>query len=164
MIFMKTFITVGTHPQQFNRLLQKIDELIAVKKIRGEVICQSGYSNYKPKNFELTPFFGLEEFEKKIKEADLIITHAGEGNIGLCKNLNKKMIVIPRKKEFEEHTNNHQLELAKVVEEKKIGLAVWKINELEEKLKEIENFTPARIEKGKINQLLEEFVKKEFST
>ena len=89
----------------------------------------------------------------------MIITHAGEGNIGLCKNLNKKMIVAPRRKEFEEHTNNHQLELAKIVEEKKIGLVAWKINELKEKLKEIENFTPAKIEKGKINQLLEEFVK-----
>jgi len=156
---MKTFITVGTHPQQFNRLLQKIDEIITIKKISSEIVCQSGYSNYKPKNFEVTPFFGLEEFEKKIKEADLIITHAGEGNIGLCKNLNKKMIVAPRRKEFEEHTNNHQLELAKIVEEKKIGLVAWKINELKEKLKEIENFTPAKIEKGKINQLLEEFVK-----
>jgi len=161
---MKTFITVGTHPQQFNRLLQKIDQLIAIKKINGKVVCQSGYSNYKPKNFQVTPFFGLEEFEKKIKEADLIITHSGEGNIGLCKNLNKKMIVVPRKKEFEEHTNNHQLELAKVVEEEKIGLVIWKINELEEKLKLIENFTPAKIEKGKITQLLEEFVKKEFYT
>ena len=161
---MKTFITVGTHPQQFNRLLQKIDEIITIKKISSEIVCQSGYSNYKPKNFEVTPFFGLEEFEKKIKEADLIITHAGEGNIGLCKNLNKKMIVAPRRKEFEEHTNNHQLELAKIVEEKKIGLVAWKINELKEKLKEIENFTRAKIEKGKINQLLEEFVKKEFST
>ena len=161
---MKTFITIGTHPQQFNRLLQKIDELITVKKISSEVVCQSGYSTYKTKNFEVTPFFGLEEFEKKIKEADLIITHAGEGNIGLCKNLNKKMIVMPRRKEFEEHANNHQLELATIVEGKKIGLVVWKINELEEKLKLIENFIPAKIEKGKINQLLEEFVKKEFST
>jgi UDP-N-acetylglucosamine transferase subunit ALG13 len=43
------FITVGTHTQPFNRLLQKIDELIEKGIIKEKVIAQIGYSTYKLK-------------------------------------------------------------------------------------------------------------------
>ena len=159
----KIFVTVGTHPQQFNGLLKKIDELVAQKKIRGKILAQTGYSDYTPKNYEWKKFLGIEEFDAEMKRADLVITHAGEGNIGLAKNLGKKMVVVPRRFELDEHTNNHQLELAKVVEEKKIGLVAWKAEELESTLKKIETFKPGKIPRGKIIELLDGFVEREFS-
>jgi len=159
----KIFVTLGTHPQQFNRLLEEIDFLIEKKIIIGKVFCQTGYSDYSPKNFSSKKFLGLDEFEKKIKEGELIITHAGEGNIGLCKNLGKKMIVVPRRKEFGEHTNDHQLELAGVVEKKKLGLVAWQIQELGKNILKINEFKQTNIPRGKINELLEKFVGENFS-
>jgi len=156
------FVTVGTHPQQFNRLLKEIDKLISGKKIVEKVFCQTGYSDYKPKNYEFKKFLPLDEFNEKIKKASLVITHAGEGNVGLCKNLGKKMVVVPRRKEFDEHTNDHQLELAEVTEQKKLGLVAWDPSELEKKLSGIKNFKAKIVARGKIVQILENFVKEEF--
>lgn len=156
------FLTLGTHPQQFYRLLKKVDELVGEKKIKQKVFAQTGHTNVKPNNIAFTKFLTLDEFNKKMREADIIITHAGEGNIGLAKKLGKKMIVMPRLKEFKEHTNDHQTELAETVEEKKLGLVAWNENELEEKLREIKSFKPASVPRGTIVQELEMFVKKEF--
>ncbi|HZX20310.1 MAG TPA: glycosyltransferase, partial [archaeon] len=123
---------------------------------------QTGYSDYKPKGIECKDFLSLDDFRAMMKKSSLVITHAGEGNIGLGKNIGKKMIIVPRKKEFSEHTNDHQLELAHVCEEKKLGLVAWNISELGKKIVEAENFVPAKIARGNISQLLEDFLGKEF--
>ena len=158
----KIFLTLGTHPQQFYRLLKKVDELVGEKKIKEKVFAQTGHTNVKPSNIEFTKFLTLDEFNKKMREADIIITHAGEGNVGLAKNLGKKLIVMPRLKEYKEHTNDHQIELAKTVEEKKLGLVAWNEDELEEKLRKIKSFKPSLVPRGTIITKLEVFVKSEF--
>lgn len=38
------FVTVGTHEQPFNRLIQKVDELKRDGIIKDDVIIQSGFS------------------------------------------------------------------------------------------------------------------------
>ena len=38
------FVTVGTHEQPFNRLIQKIDELKKDGTIQDDVIIQTGFS------------------------------------------------------------------------------------------------------------------------
>ena len=43
------FVTVGTHEQPFNRLIQKIDELVRDGEIEDDVFMQIGYSTYEPK-------------------------------------------------------------------------------------------------------------------
>ena len=43
------FVTVGTHEQPFNRLIQKIDELKKDGTIQDDVIIQTGFSTYEPK-------------------------------------------------------------------------------------------------------------------
>ena len=156
------FVTVGTHPQQFNRLIEKLDKLAGEKKIPGKIFAQIGHSTYKPKNFEYRDFIGIADFRKKMAEADLVITHSGEGNIGLAKNLGKKMVVVPRKKEFGEHTNDHQLELAEVVEDMELGLVSWNIEELEDRIALSKNYSAASVPRGNIVQMLENFVEENF--
>ncbi len=154
------FASVGTHPQQFDRLLAEIDSLCAGGKITGEVFAQTGYSAYIPQHFRHKKFLSLEKFAGQASRARIFITHAGEGNIGLGKNLGRKMVVVPRRREFGEHTNDHQLELAQVVEEKGMGLVAWQPGQIAEKLADIEKFRPAKIPRGNIVQILEAFGKK----
>lgn len=45
------FVTVGTHEQPFNRLIQKIDELKKDGTIQEDVIIQTGFSTYEPNYF-----------------------------------------------------------------------------------------------------------------
>ena len=130
------FISVGTHKQQFDRLLKAIDELIAKKVITQSVFAQVGHSKYKPKRFKGKKFLGLEEFDEKIKKCDLFITHAGEGNIGTAMQLEKKMIIVPRRAKFGEHTNDHQLELADAIKKQKQAIVIENVSELENAIKD----------------------------
>jgi UDP-N-acetylglucosamine transferase subunit ALG13 len=116
------FVSVGTHEQPFDRLLREIDSLIENGTIRDRVFAQTGHSAYIPKKYKYKNFLDLNEFDKNIKKCTLFITHAGEGNIGTGLQFEKKMIVIPRRKKFGEHTNDHQLELAQAI--KKEGQAI----------------------------------------
>ena len=43
------FVTVGTHEQQFNRLIKEVDRLVEEGIIKEEVFIQIGYSDYDPK-------------------------------------------------------------------------------------------------------------------
>lgn len=43
------FVTVGTHEQPFNRLIQEVDHLVETGVIKEEVFIQTGYSTYEPK-------------------------------------------------------------------------------------------------------------------
>jgi UDP-N-acetylglucosamine transferase subunit ALG13 len=69
------FVTVGTHEQQFNRLIETVDNLVRDGKITEEVIMQTGYSTYKPKYCIWKSKFVLEEMKEMMNQAHIIITH-----------------------------------------------------------------------------------------
>ena len=155
------FVSVGTHKQQFDRLLKEIDKLIEEKIIKEKVFAQSGYCNYKPKNYTCKKFLDLEEFDQNISACSLFITHAGEGNIGTGLQYEKKMIVVPRRKKFDEHTNDHQLELAEAIKREEQAIVINEISEIKKALKGIASLKIKKTEhaKGIIN-LIENEIKK----
>lgn len=113
-----------------NRLLQEIDKLIDEGKISDEIFAQIGYSTYLPKNFKYTDFLDDAKFQKCIENCDLLITHAGVGNIINGLKLNKKIIVFPRLRKFNEHVDDHQLEIAEHFEKKKFVLLCTSVDNL----------------------------------
>ncbi len=106
------FIAVGTQKFQLNRLLKQIDRLIGTKKISEKVFAQIGNSDYKPVNYEYTDFLNKEEFDKYIGECDVLITHSGVGTIISGLNQKKPVIVYPRLAKYNEHVDDHQLQIA----------------------------------------------------
>lgn len=108
---MKIFITVGSQKFQFNRLLMKMDEILSVYKSSFSVFAQIGCSTYLPKNYQYTNFMEKNEFVKKIKNADLIITHGGTGAIITSLNYDKPVIAVARLKKYDEHVDDHQKEI-----------------------------------------------------
>ena len=137
----KIFVTVGTHPQNFDRLIKEMDA-IASKNKQLEVFGQIGYSNYKPKNFDFVKLINAQEYAKKVEEAEIIVSHGGAGAIIHAMKYKKKLIVVPRLEEFNEHTNDHQLDLAELLETHNKAFAVSEINELEATIKKISSFKP----------------------
>ena len=109
------FITVGTHEQSFERSLKIIDELIDEKVINEEVFAQIGYTNYKPKNYKFNNLISYSEMNEYISKAKIIITHGGPASFLAPISIGKTPIVFPRKKEFNEHVNNHQVDFSKKV-------------------------------------------------
>ncbi|MEK6970131.1 MAG: glycosyltransferase [archaeon] len=109
------FVSVGTHPQTFNRLLDGMARLVDQGIIREEVVIQSGTTPFTHPKMKVTSFMSIETFEKTLAGCTLFVTHAGEGNIGTALQMGKPFIIMPRLQSKGEHTDDHQLELATAV-------------------------------------------------
>ncbi|MGT2896314.1 glycosyltransferase [Streptococcus entericus] len=104
------FVTVGTHEQQFNRLIEEIDGLVAEGDITEDVFIQTGYSTYQPKYCRWQSMLGHNEMNDCIERADLVITHGGPSTFMSVLSKGKRLIVVPRLKKYDEHVNDHQME------------------------------------------------------
>lgn len=131
------FVTVGSQKFQFNRLLKEIDELIENKTIKEKVFAQIGVSDYKPRNYDYVAFLSQDEFNQKIDEADIVITHAGTGVIVNSLKKAKKVIGIPRLAKYSEHVDNHQIQL--IDEFTNLGFIepAYEVEDIEKALKKI---------------------------
>jgi len=105
------FVTLGSQKFQFNRLLIEIDKLVESGSIDEEVFAQIGYSDYKPKNYKFKEFLNRDEFAEIMDKCDKVITHGGTGAIIGAVKRGKKVIAVPRLKKFEEHVDDHQLQI-----------------------------------------------------
>ncbi len=123
------FVEVGSHKMQFERLLKEIDTCIE-NGLNAKIFAQTGYTKYKPKNYSSKPFISEKEFIKRIKQADLVIGHAGAGNIISVLTQKKPLVIVPRKVELKEHTDSHQTELAKILAKEGKCIAVFDEKEL----------------------------------
>lgn len=112
------FVTVGTHEQQFNRLISEIDRLKGERAFDDEVIIQKGFSTYEPRNCRIFELLSYEEMQSYQKEARIIITHGGPASFIYPLTIGKMPIVVPRQKKFDEHVNDHQLEFCKQLKER----------------------------------------------
>lgn len=116
------FVTVGTQKFPMNRLLMKLDELIASGEIKEEIIAQIGMSDYKPKYYKATAFLDPEQYAIVSGKADLIITHGGVASIINGLRMNKPVVVFPRLAKYGEHVDDHQLQIADSFEEMNLVL------------------------------------------
>ena len=126
------FVVMGTQKFQLNRLLVQIDELIEKGIITEPVFAQTGNSDYIPQNYSYEKFLDKEEFEKKISECDILITHSGVGTIISGLKNKKPIIVFPRLAKYKEHVDDHQLEIAQSFSELNYVLLCGEENNLGE--------------------------------
>lgn len=109
------FVTVGTHEQPFNRLIQKIDELKRDNVIKEKTIIQVGFSTYIPEYCQWSKLISYQQMVKNIEDARIVITHGGPASFIMPLQVGKTPIVVPRQHQFNEHVNDHQVEFARNV-------------------------------------------------
>ena len=124
---------VGTHEQQFDRLVQVLDEL----DTQEERIVQFGYSTYKPAHCQAYQFLPFEEVRKYMTEASVVITHAGTGSVMFALSLGKRPIVAPRYQKYGEHVDDHQLELVASLEGDGLIVPYFDGDRLEDRVQEV---------------------------
>ena len=110
------FVTVGTHEQQFNRLIEYMD--IWASEHDEKVVIQTGYSSYEPQYCEWNKFFPYQKMVEMVKRARIVITHGGPSSFIMPLQIGKTPIVVPRQHKFNEHINDHQVEFARNVSER----------------------------------------------
>lgn len=141
------FVTVGTHEQQFNRLIKKIDQLKKDGHIKDDVFIQTGFSDYIPESCDWKKFLSYEEMIQKIKDAKIVITHGGPSSFILPLQYGKTPIVVPRMKKYDEHVNDHQVEFC----ERYNTTFPNRIILLENIMKMVEKIELAKMIKGNVN-------------
>jgi UDP-N-acetylglucosamine transferase subunit ALG13 len=159
---MRIFVSLGTHPQQFNRILKELDSLLASKKIRAAVFAQTGNSDFEPKNFSFKRFISSAAMASEIAKADIVVSHGGAGSIIDALSQKKPLVIVPRLKAFGEHTNDHQLDLAKAMEREGKAIAVLDMKRLGSAIKKAASFKPKQSEgSARMVAAINSFLKKE---
>lgn len=129
------------HQHPMNRLVKAVDEL-AGQGIIQDVFIQTGFSSYRPKYCKWVQAIDFIGFERCMEEAEIIVSHGGAGCIAGALERNKPIVVVPRLKKYNEHNNDHQLELASVLEKSGRALVVYDIKDLADTIKKARNFRP----------------------
>ncbi|MCR5421071.1 MAG: multidrug MFS transporter [Lachnospiraceae bacterium] len=112
------YLTVGTHDQQFNRLVSCVDELKGSGVIEDDVIIQSGFCDCIIKYCENKKIFAYNEMMDKFSKARIIISHGGPSTIIQALSFGKIPIVVPRSKLYGEHVNDHQIKFCRMLNER----------------------------------------------
>jgi|ERR1700728_276158 len=126
------FVTVGSQ-EPFDRLISAVDEW-AASSGRSDVFAQIAAGTYRPKHIGFTGFLDPPEFQRLIREAKIVVAHAGMGSIIAALELGKPIVVIPRLARFRETRNDHQVAAAKYFGEQGRIIVARDEQELPEKL------------------------------
>jgi len=138
------FLTVGTYPLPFDRLVKAIDAAIKERLIEEEIFAQIGRCSYKPQNMEYVQMLEKEAFDSYFQKASSIISHAGIGTITMALDNEKPLLVMPRLKKYGEVVNDHQVMTAKRFEELGHILVAYTEEQLPDKLKQLKSFVPRK--------------------
>lgn len=124
------FVCVGSRQYQFNRLFKELDRLIDEGIIDDTVYAQIGSSDYVPVNFEYSRYMSKEEFDEKIKAADLVVSHGASGSIMGALNAGKKVVAVTRLAKYGEHINDHQIAINESLGAECLVAPVFKMSDL----------------------------------
>jgi UDP-N-acetylglucosamine transferase subunit ALG13 len=79
------------------------------------VTVQYGHGHFHAAGCDARAFIPMEEFERLIEAADLVIQHAGGGGVLHAIRSGKVPVVMPRRAAFGEIVDDHQLENAEAL-------------------------------------------------
>jgi UDP-N-acetylglucosamine transferase subunit ALG13 len=109
------FVTVGNY-LPFPRLVNAVDQLKAQGVIGDEVLLQvGGASDFRSERCKVARFLPPDEFERAVREASVIVSHPGCGTLIQVLGAGKVPVVMPRRRQYGEHVDDHQIELARAL-------------------------------------------------
>lgn len=146
-------VTLGTQDKSFSRLLDAIERQIQLGNITDRVVVQAGNTKYKSDNMEILDFIPYDEFDNFMKNCDILITHGGVGSIITGLKNKKVVIAAARLKKFNEHTNDHQLQILNNFYEAGYILKLDEFDKLDELLKSIKKFKPKQYQSNTKNMM-----------
>ena len=120
------FVTVGTHTQPFDRLVQGMDELAL--EMGEEVMIQYGSSTYVPNHARGFQWISGARFEQLMDESRVVVSHAGSGTIIASLLKNKPLVLVPRQQKFHEHIDDHQKQLSRIFAERSRAAVVYDVS------------------------------------
>lgn len=124
------FVTVGTHHQPFQRLLD------ALGSLDGELVVQYGPGDPPPGVARAEAYMPFDAMTECFREAETVVTHAGVGSILCARREGHVPLVVPRRHDLGEHVDEHQAELTRAIAEHGSVIAVWDTGKLAEQVRD----------------------------
>ena len=104
------FVSVGTHEAPFDRMLQTVFAL----ELDEELVVQYGPSKLRSTRASLqVDYLAFDQMVGYMRAARAVVMHAGVGSVMISLSSGKRPIVMARRREFDEHVDDHQVELAR---------------------------------------------------
>ena len=155
-----TLVILGTQDKVFPRLLEAIEKQIELGNLKGEVVVQAGSTKFESKYMKIFDLIPMKQFDELLSKSDLIITHGGVGTILSALRKDKKVIVVPRLAKYQEHENDHQLEIVDSFSKLGYILPCKDLNELSDVLEQVKKFKPKKYvsDNHKMLNLIEDYI------
>ena len=108
-----TLVSVGNALQPFPRMLDAVCAI--AHTLPQPVIVQYGHTPFNCQGCQAHDFLDMPTFEDHMAKAELVILHGGAGSVINAIRAGKVPVIVPRRAEFAEHINNHQVEFAQLL-------------------------------------------------
>jgi UDP-N-acetylglucosamine--N-acetylmuramyl-(pentapeptide) pyrophosphoryl-undecaprenol N-acetylglucosamine transferase len=110
----KVVVTLGTHERyHFPRLLRRLVEMLPPSL---EVLWQVGSTQIDTMPPDARRIVPLAEMRQAMREADVVISHAGVGSALAAMQAGRRALYVPRRRRHQEHIDDHQVEMARELE------------------------------------------------
>lgn len=117
----KIVVTLGTHQKyRFPRLLRR---LVAILPESAEILWQVGATEIENMPVGARHQVPISEMQDAMREADVVIAHAGVGSALAAMGAGRRAICVPRRQRYGEHVDDHQVELARELDQRRLVLA-----------------------------------------
>ena len=153
-------VLLGTQNNSFHRLLEEVQKCIDEGTIKDKVVVQAGSTKFESDDMEIFNLIEQNKFNELIEQANIIITHGGVGSIVTDVKLGKKVIAVPRLKQYGEHVNDHQLDIVESFDKLGYIIGITDVSQLEEALQRVKVFEPKKYiqNTGNIIKIVENFI------
>ncbi len=147
-------VTLGTQDKQFYRILEALEDKLDKHLIDDEVVVQAGCSaDFKSKYMKIFDLIPMDEFDEMIKKCDLLITHGGVGSIITGLKNNKKVIAAARLSKYNEHVNDHQLQIIDNFSKEGYILKLDNFDDIDKLIKDSSKFKPKKFKSNTDNMI-----------
>lgn len=118
----RLFVTLGTiKPYRFDAMIESI---LKTGLCDENTVWQVGCTDRSDLPGSVYTTLDDAQFTDQIERSDVVITHSGVGTILKVLDLGKYPVVVPRRKDHGEHVDNHQSQIAQLIEQRGIGARV----------------------------------------
>lgn len=132
----RVLVSVGTHEQPFQRLLDGVLESIPLFP-EVEFVVQFGVGHWPGiSDVEAVSYFDHQEMRRQLLAADILVTQASPGNVFGALEAGTWPLVLGRSHRLNEHVDDHQVHFASAVQDLGLGVNLQDIGLLAPKLAE----------------------------
>ena len=130
---------------------------MSLPKRGWDVLIQLGNSTDFPKHCKWEHFIDKNKILELIDQAEVVVCHGGFGSIRDCLAAGKTPVVVPRLPEKNESVD-HQVEIARELEQAGRIIAVYDIDDLESAIERAPSFESSGVDDNRIPLIIQDYL------